>query len=114
MASAPCADATRTASGPNTGHCMRGFGAQLDPIISSLCRCRGLEQHYVIASMGARSRGDKNPPAFELLPWGNSEFSHDARARATRPVPEHRAVPDVQPPRAPADLPRLSGHEPTS
>jgi hypothetical protein len=93
---------------------MRGFGAQLDPIISSLCRCRGLEQHHVIASVSAGFLGNKGRPAFGSLPWDEDEFSHDAFAKATRPVPERRAVPDVQPPRAPADLPRLSGHEPTS
>jgi len=102
------------ASGPNTGLYTRGFGAQLDPFISSLSRCRGLEQFYVIPSLGARSLGNKGPPAFGSLPSGEGEFSHDALAKATRPVPEHRAVPDVQPPRAPADLPRLSSHEPTS
>jgi hypothetical protein len=104
----------RTASGPNTGHYMRSFGAQPDPIISSLSRCRGLEQHYAIASVSAGSLGNKGPSAFGSLPWGKDEFSHDAFAAATRPAPENRAVPDVQPPRAPADLPRLSGHEPTS
>lgn len=114
MASAPYADAMRTASGPETGHYTRSFGAQLDPIVSSLGRCRGLEQYYVIASVSARSLGNKAPPAFGSLPLGEDEFSHDAFAKATRPGPENRAVPDVQPPRAPADLPRLSGHEPTS
>jgi hypothetical protein len=114
VASAPCADAMRTASGPNTGHYMRGFGAQLDPIISSLSRCRGLEQHHAIASLSTGSLGNKGPSAFRSLPWAEGAFSHDASAKAARPVPEHRAVPDVQPPRASADLPRLSGHEPTS
>ena len=102
------------ASGPDTGHYMRGFGAQLDPFISGLSRCRGLEQFYVIPSVGAGSLGNEGPPAFGSLPRGEDEFSDDAFAGATRPVPEHRAVPDVQPPHAPADLPRLSGHEPTS
>jgi hypothetical protein len=86
----------------------------LTPFISSLCRCRGLEQHYVIASVSGRFLGNKDPPASGSSPSGDDEFSHDAFARATRPVPENRAVPDVQPPRAPADVPRLSGHERTS
>jgi len=104
----------RLARGPKAGHYTRSFGAQLDPGISGPCRCRGLEQHYVIASVSARSLGDKHPPAFESLPRGEDEFSHDAFARATRPLPQNRAVPGVQPPRARADRPRLSGHELTS
>jgi hypothetical protein len=92
----------------------RGFGAQLDPIISSLCRCRGLEQHHAMASVSAGSLGNKGPSAFGSLPWVEGEFSDDAFATATRSVPEHRTVPDVQPARAPADLPRPSGHESTS
>ena len=85
----------RMASGPNTGLYTRGFGAQLDPFISGLSRCRGLEQFYVIPSLGARSLGNKGPSAFGSLPSGEDEFSHDALAATTRPVPEHRAVPDV-------------------
>ena len=102
------------ASGPNAGHHTRSFGAQLDPIISSLCRCRGLEQHYVTASVTARFLRNKDPSALGSLPWGEDEFSHHAFTKATRPVPENRAVPDIQPPGAQADLPRLSGHELTS
>src|SRR5580704_11175150 len=102
------------ASGPNAGHYTGSFGAQRDPSISGPCRCRGLEQHYVIASVSAGSLENKNPLACGSVPGGEDEFSHDAFARATRPGPENRAVPDVQPPRARADLPRLSGHELTS
>jgi len=39
------------ANGPDTGRYTRSFGAQLDHSVSSLCRCRGLEQYYVMASV---------------------------------------------------------------
>jgi hypothetical protein len=100
--------------GPNAGHHTQSFVAQLDPSISGPCHCRGLEQHYVMVSVSAIFLENKHPPAFVSLPGGEEEFSRDAFARATRPGPENRAVPDVQPPRARADLPRLSGHELTS
>jgi hypothetical protein len=104
----------RMANGPDTRRYTGRIGAQLDPSVSSLCRCRGLEQYYVMASVSTRPLGGKSPPAFGSLPWGEDEVSHDALARATRRVPENRAVPDLRPPCAPAGLPRLSGHELTS
>jgi hypothetical protein len=123
MAPAPCADATRMRNGPDTGHYTGGFGAQLDPSVSSLSAagvwssttsCQGLEQYYVIASVSIRSPGGKSPPGFDSLPWGEDAVSRDFRARPTRRGPENRAVPGVRPPCAPAGLLRLSGHELTS
>jgi hypothetical protein len=132
MAPALYADAMRMANGPDTGHYTRSFGAQLDPSVSSLCRCRGLEQYYVCrgleqyyvcrgleqyyvkVSVSTRSLEGKNPAASDSLPWSEDEVSRYALARATRRVPASRAAPGVRPPCAPAGLPRLSGHELTS
>jgi hypothetical protein len=119
---APYEDAMRMASGPETGRCVRSFGAQLDPSASSLCCrgleqyyvCRGLEQYYVIVSVSTRFLEGKTPPASDSVPGGEGEFSHDALARAIRQVPGNRALPDLRPPCAPVGLPRLSGHELTS
>jgi hypothetical protein len=104
----------RMASGPNAGHYTGSFGAQLDPCISGPCRCRGLEQHYVIASVSAGSLENKNPLACGSVPGGEDEFSHDAfpgqpgLGQRTAPFSMFsRHVPG-------ADLPRLSGHELTS
>ena len=55
MPPAPRPDVLRTANGPGTGPGMRRRGAHLDPHISSLCHCRGLEQLMSPASMAAGS-----------------------------------------------------------
>ncbi len=56
MPPAPHPDVLRIASGPGTGLGRRRRGTQLDPHISDLCRCRGLEQRlYHLPSMAAGS-----------------------------------------------------------
>ena len=60
MASAPHPDTLRTASGPDIGHGIQSFSAQLNPHLSRLGHHRGLEQRlrYLPVSPPA-PRGDK-------------------------------------------------------
>jgi hypothetical protein len=70
MPPAPHPDALRTASGPGTGPGMRRCSAQLDPHVSNLCHCRGLEQrlHHLPVWLRDPCGGNCRPAAATTVP----------------------------------------------
>jgi hypothetical protein len=77
MPSAPDANILRTASGPDTGHDMQSFGAQLNPTSVDSATARVWSSAYAICQYRARSLRQQVLDLSWIVATSEDDFNHD-------------------------------------